>query len=183
MSAETDTERFEQLYRTTRKDVLAYLIRRVGDRERAADLLAETYLIAWRKLPDVPPGPEGRLWLFGVARNLLRKHADRQRAHDVLVQRLADEVHNAAPAVAPDDERADALRQALTSLPEREREIVLLTAWEGFAPREIAAITGSSANIVRVRLARARSKLRACLEDSLFSAPPPGQPVISQGDP
>jgi DNA-directed RNA polymerase specialized sigma24 family protein len=74
MSTQTAADRFEELYRTTRQDILAYLTRRAGDREQAADLLSETYLIAWRKLPQVPVGHEGRLWLFGVARNLLFKH-------------------------------------------------------------------------------------------------------------
>jgi RNA polymerase sigma-70 factor, ECF subfamily len=183
MSAQADAERFEELYRATRKDILAYLVRRAGDREQAADLLAETYLIAWRKLPEVPDGDQARLWLFGVARNLQLKHAGRQRSHAALVQRLADELHHTAPAAVPEDDRADALRKGLTSLPEREREILLLTAWEGFAPREIAAITGSTANIVRVRLTRARSKLRARLDDPALPAPPPAQPVITHADP
>jgi RNA polymerase sigma-70 factor, ECF subfamily len=182
MRAPPDGDRFEELYRTTRKDILAYLARRTGDREQAADLLSETYLIAWRRLPDVPIGHEGRLWLFGVARNLLLKHAGRQRSHDVLVQRLADELHHAVPTVALEHDRGHGLSEGLASLPKREREILLLTAWEGFAPREIAAIIGSSPNIVRVRLARARSKLRARLDASLPADPPP-QPVTAHADP
>jgi RNA polymerase sigma factor (sigma-70 family) len=169
MSMATDSEeRFDELYRATRKDVLAYLTRRTGDPEHAADMLAETYLIAWRKLPEIPDGHEGRLWLFGVARHLLLKNADQRRSHDVLVQRLASELQITLGASTPvEDHRAAALREGVASLPDKEREIVLLTAWEGLTPRQIAAVTGTSANVVRVRLAHARSKLRrrlACLQ-------------------
>lgn len=173
MSADSD-ERFDELYRATRKDVLAYLTRRTGDPEQAADMLADTYLIAWSKLDHVPDGDQGRLWLFGVARNILLRGADRRRSHDVLVERLGAELKIILSASAPvDDHRANALRDGVASLPDKEREILLLTAWEGLTPREIAAVTGTSANLVRVRLAHARSKLRrrlACLQ------PPAGSP-------
>ena len=107
-------------------------------------MLADTYLIAWRKLEHVPDGHQGRLWLFGVARNLLLKGAHRRRAHDVLIQRLGSELQVMLSAGAPlDDHRADSLRKAVVTLPDKEREILLLTAWEGLTPREIAAVTGA----------------------------------------
>jgi RNA polymerase sigma-70 factor (ECF subfamily) len=175
MSTSTDDGgRFDELYRATRKDVLAYLIRRTGDPEQAADMLADTYLIAWRRLAHIPDGHQGRLWLFGVARNLLLKGAERRRSQDVLVERLASELQITFSASAPaDDHRANALREGVAGLPDKEREVLLLTAWEGLTPREIAAVTGTSANLVRVRLAHARTKLRrrlACLQ------PPAGSP-------
>jgi RNA polymerase sigma-70 factor (ECF subfamily) len=175
MSGSTeDSARFDELFRATRKDVLAYLIRRTGDPEQAADMLADTYLIAWRKLADVPDGNRGRLWLFGVARNLLLKGVERRRSRDVLVERLASELQIELSARAPaEDHRANLLREGVASLPYKEREILLLTAWEGLTPRDIAMVTGTSANLVRVRLAHARSKLRrqlACLQ------PPGGSP-------
>jgi RNA polymerase sigma-70 factor (ECF subfamily) len=166
MNTQTNAEHFDALFRATRKDVLAYLARRATDPEHSADLLAETYLIAWRRINDIPAAPEDRLWLFGVARNLLKKYAERQRAHAALIQRVADELRACRTATLPvDDDRASALKAGLLTLPEKEREIMLLTAWEGFTPREIATITGSSANVIRVRLARARSKLRAQLDN------------------
>jgi RNA polymerase sigma-70 factor (ECF subfamily) len=163
--AKMDEVRFDALYRTTRRDVLAFLTRRSGDPDRAADLLAETYLVAWRKLREVPDGQPGRLWLFGVARNLLLKERGRRRSDNVLVERLASELHTAiAPCTGLEDHRSGPLAAAIAQLAQKEREILLLTAWEDLAPREIAIVTGSSANVVRVRLARARSKLRRELE-------------------
>ena len=70
---------FEVLYRSTCDDLLRYLVRRCRDAEEAADLLAETYLTAWGKLNAVPDGEAARLWLFGVARNLLLRSARRRR--------------------------------------------------------------------------------------------------------
>jgi RNA polymerase sigma-70 factor (ECF subfamily) len=152
---------FERLFRETRTDLLAYVARRSGSAEDAADVLAETYLIAWQKLEAIPPGERARLWLFGVARNLLLKGASRRRSGDVLVDRLAGELRRAhAVRTTVDDERSDALGAALAALPERDREILTLMAWEGLTPRQIAVAMGSSANVVRVRLHRARTRLK-----------------------
>jgi RNA polymerase sigma-70 factor (ECF subfamily) len=161
---------FEQLFRDTRTDLLAYIVRRSQSPEDAADLLAETYLIAWRKLDAIPTGERARLWVFGVARNLLLKGATRRRSHHALVQRLAGELRRAHPPQAPvEDERSAALLAALAGLPERQREIVLLTAWEGLTPKQIAAVTGTPVNVVRVRLHRARARLKR-------------EPTLSGGD-
>jgi RNA polymerase sigma-70 factor (ECF subfamily) len=154
--------RFEELFRETRADLLAYLLRRSGGAEEAADVLAETYLVAWRKLEAIPDGPQRRPWLFGVARNLLLKGASRRRTQGVLVERLAREVRAADPVHPHEDEEGRGeLRAALAALPELDREIVTLSAWEGLTPREIAPVVGRSANAVRVRLHRARARLRA----------------------
>jgi RNA polymerase sigma-70 factor (ECF subfamily) len=152
---------FEQLFRDTRTDLLAYIMRRSPTAEDAADVLAETYLVAWRKLEAIPTGERARLWLFGVARNQLFKGASRHRSRNALVERLAAELRSAHQPLAPtEDERSAALRAALRALPERDREIVMLTAWEGLTPKQIAAVTGTPVNIVRVRLHRARARLK-----------------------
>jgi len=66
-------EKFTELFRANRLDILKYLIRRSASPEEAADALAETFLVAWRRIDIVPYGLEGRLWLYGVARNVLFK--------------------------------------------------------------------------------------------------------------
>jgi RNA polymerase sigma factor (sigma-70 family) len=154
-------EGFEELFRDTRTDLLAYIMRRSQSAEDAADVLAETYLIAWRKLDAIPTGERARLWLFGVARNLLLKGASRRRSRHALVERLAGELRSAHPLHAPvEDERSRALGAALVALPERDREILMLTAWEGLTPKQIAAVVGTPVNTVRVRLHRARTRLK-----------------------
>lgn len=67
MSSGADRRRFEQLVRETRGELLKYALRRAANAEDAADIVAETYLIAWRKLDAVPRGAGARFWLFRVA--------------------------------------------------------------------------------------------------------------------
>lgn len=159
--AADEQQAFEQLFRETRADLLAYALRRTTDPEDAADVVAQTYLIAWEKLDTIPRGHQARLWLFGVARNVLLRRADRQRSAHVLVERLADELRRAqATDERPEDARLAAVRTAVAALPVNQREILLLAAWDGLTPREIATVTATPVNLVRVRLHRARSRLK-----------------------
>jgi RNA polymerase sigma factor (sigma-70 family) len=162
---DADARRFEGLYRRTRADVLAYLVRRCATAEEAADTLAETYLVAWQKLHTLSDDEHARLWLFGVARNLSLRGVRRRRVADALVERVALELR---ASVDPelDEQRDEALWAALDALGERDREIVTLTAWEGLTPREIAVVLGVSANAVRIRLHRARALLKKQLGPS-----------------
>jgi DNA-directed RNA polymerase specialized sigma24 family protein len=63
--------RFEELYAAHHASLLGYALRRTANTDDAADVLAETFLAAWRRLDDVPPGPQARLWLYGTARRVL----------------------------------------------------------------------------------------------------------------
>lgn len=175
-SAAQREARFARLFNETRADLLAYAMRRAMSPEDAADVLAETFLIAWRKLDSIPPRPESRLWLFGVARNVLRQGACRERALDVVVQRLAQELRQAGTSTLGPDEGSPRLRAALKALPDPQQEVILLTAWERLTPRDIAAVTGTPVNLVRVRLHRARARLQrelAGIGDDAPSIEPP----------
>ncbi len=167
MEREGEAQRaaFAEFFCATRTDLLAYLARRCSSPEEAADLLAQTYMIAWQKLELVPPGEGARPWLFGVARKLILKGVSQRHREDALVERLAVELREAQPATGlAEDERHETLRRALATLPETEREIVTLAAWEGLTPKQIASVMGMSANLVRVRLHRARARLRRQLD-------------------
>jgi RNA polymerase sigma-70 factor (ECF subfamily) len=159
-------EIFRQLFVETRTDLLAYLLRRAASPEEAADLLGEVYLIAWRKLDRIPDGLEARFWLYGVARNLLRQSASRIRSRQLLGERLAETLRTSDSAARSSNEDAGhgGLRRALALLSESDRELLTLSAWEGLSPQEIARVVGSSPNAVRVRLHRARARLREKLD-------------------
>ena len=160
--------RFEDLYRSTATDLLAFLARRASNPEEATDLLAEVYLVAWRRLDKVPTGHGARLWLFGVARNLIMKDSQRQQSHQALVRDVTHELARLAayqPEIV-DEDLADRMRACLDKLPTNQREVLLLTAWEGLKPREIAEVTGATANLVRVRLHHARQALARELRPS-----------------
>jgi RNA polymerase sigma-70 factor, ECF subfamily len=135
-------------------DPLQRYLRRRASAEDAADAFAETMLVVWRRLDDVPP--ERPLpWCYGVARRTLANQRRGRRRHLALVQRLAAEpvYHTAETDSDP------ALEAALESLAGDDRELLALWAWEGLEPREIAEVLGLTANAVSLRLTRARKKL------------------------
>ncbi len=182
-SSREATERlfFERQVKETREDLLAYTMRRTASPEDAADVLSETYLIAWRKLGKIPPGDSARLWLFGVAANVLRRGAQYQRAGEALIERLASEPHDTVRTESSgrEDSSIGALRAGLASLPPRDREILTLTAWEGLTPKQIAAVTGLPTNVVRVRLHRARSRLKRRLTHTQMTPPDTETAILS----
>lgn len=146
---------FEALFRTTREALLGYLMRRTSA-EDAADLLAEVYLVAWRRRADLPAGEERRLWLFGAARRLLAEHVR------VAIKRTDAESEGAVSteSVATDqDQRGEIVRRALASLGPLDRELVTLTTWEGLGPADAARVVGLTPGTARVRLHRARARL------------------------
>lgn len=156
---------FERLVRETRENLLAYALRRSRSAEDAADVVSETYLIASRKLEAVPRDETARLWLFGVAGNVLRRGAQHHRSSEALIARLTSEPSEPADLVQAEsggreDRTIRALRASLASLSARDQEFLTLSAWEGLTPQQIAAVTGLSTNVVRVRLHRARTRLR-----------------------
>ena len=149
----SEEHEFEALFRETRAPLLGYLTRRTAA-EDAADLLAEVYLVAWRRRADLPRGDERRLWLFGVARRLVAEH-----------HRSAGARSDAERGVVPpaprgeDDARGAAVRRALDTLSDLDRELVTLTTWEGLSPAEAGRVVGVTAGTARVRLHRARGRL------------------------
>jgi RNA polymerase sigma-70 factor, ECF subfamily len=162
--ASSDAARLHTLYRATHVDVLAFLLRRCPTAEDAADCLAETYLVAWEKRDQVPAGSAARPWLFGVARNVMRRGHERQGRLATATQSLAEELQSAAsarPAHSPDE--SDRIMAILSELSAVDQEIITMISWDGLSPREIAQILGISANVVRVRAHRARARLRSLL--------------------
>lgn len=157
--------RFAKLYREEGRAILEYAMRRVDEREDAADVVAETFLVAWRRLGEVPGGDGARLWLYGVAwltlANLHRAERRRTRLGARLAETLRTEL---STQPAPVGEAAEILR-AISGLPEEDRELLLLVSWEGLAPGEAARVLGISALAARSRLHRARRKLRHLMDE------------------
>jgi RNA polymerase sigma-70 factor (ECF subfamily) len=169
MRSETDDRhRFEEIYANTRQALLGYLVRRSESIDDAADLLAEVYLVAWRRIEDVPAGDESRLWLFGVARRVLANHHRRGRNESQLAGALetALRLHaESIPAAALGDLEGR-VAGALSALSAPDRELLMLNAWDELTPAEIAVVLRRPVGVVRVRLHRARKRLRARLADS-----------------
>lgn len=153
---------FRRLYMEHGREILAYALRRTGGPEDAADVVAETFLVAWRRLEDVPPDPQARLWLYGVARRMLSNQRRGERRRERLGERLRADL---PPVLAdpPELQGPDALA-ALERLGSDDREVLRLSAWEELSPSEVAAVLGISAVAARSRLHRARRRLRRALE-------------------
>jgi RNA polymerase sigma factor (sigma-70 family) len=157
VGADKRQARFEAIYAAYHGPILGYALRRTGSPDDAADVIAETFLTAWRRLDEMPPGPQARLWLYGVARRVLANHHRGERRRSALADRLRGEL---AAAYLPPDHSGELaqIAAAFGRLPERQRELLALNAWEGLDYGQIAVVLGCSRNAVRVRLHRARSR-------------------------
>ncbi|MGQ0679862.1 MAG: RNA polymerase sigma factor [Actinomycetota bacterium] len=152
--------RLEDLWREHLAPLVLYAMRRCPSREDAMDVVAEVYLVAWRRIQQVPDGPAARPWLFAVARNLIANQRRGELRRSRLALRLASEVEVEVPEPSEPSEAVAALRMALLLLSERNRELIMLVAQDGLAPREAAEVLGISGPAARVRLHRARAQLR-----------------------
>ncbi len=151
--------RFRAVYDANYHRVLGYALRRTPTREDAEDVVAETFLTAWRRLEQVPLGGEARPWLYGVARNALANQCRGDRRRGRLWGRLHAEPTSAAWQRADPDEELASVAAAFARLREDDRELLALVAWEELNPGEVARVLGCSRNAVRIRLHRARRRL------------------------
>jgi RNA polymerase sigma-70 factor (ECF subfamily) len=163
-----DSAAFDEIYDAFNARVFNFLARLMHSRERAEDLVEETWLRlvahAARLQPDTRLGP----WLFTVARNLYVSYCRSRMLEDSSV---ADGIGlwPPAPAASPFEQAAAneleaRIETALVRLPPIYREVVLLVAVEGLEPTEAAAICGVSAATMRQRLKRARDLLSQSVE-------------------
>jgi RNA polymerase sigma-70 factor (ECF subfamily) len=153
-----DEARLEALFQRHYRDVVGYVRRRAGA-DVVDDVVADTFLVAWRRLDEVPV--DARPWLLAVARKTLATHrrsAARQRSLLVKLE-PSSEVEEA------DRPWEGHVSKALARLSETDREAITLIAWEGLTPREAALVVGQSPVAFRVRLHRAKRRLRQRLED------------------
>jgi len=138
--------------------VYRYMVRR-APRQDADDLTAEVFTTAWRRRADVPRGAE-LPWLYTTAGYVIANHR----------RRVAVTPLHALPEVATADHaelvaRSDELSRALALLKPRDRDILLLHAWEGLDGDELAAVLGITRTGAQAALSRARARLRAVWAD------------------
>ncbi|SPT58807.1 RNA polymerase sigma factor [Actinomadura madurae] len=141
----TDEDEFAAVYAATYKALLAYALRRCDTPEDAADVVAETFATAWRRVADMPAGDEARLWLYGVARRVLANHRRGVLRHSRKTAALRAELRAAAPA-----QDASPVSDVFRALPDRDRELLALVAWEGLSVAQIATVLGCSRNAVSI---------------------------------
>jgi len=156
-------DRVSELFEAESGALLRYFLRRVEVREDAADLVAETALVLWRRAADLPGDAErDRMWMYGIARRTLsgyRRSGIRRRA---LADRLRDELATTGDE-APAGPQLDEVRSAVRALPQREQDVVALVHWEGFTVTAAAAVLGIRPGTAQMRYSRARARLRQML--------------------
>jgi RNA polymerase sigma-70 factor, ECF subfamily len=157
-----EEDAFAAVYAENYQVLLGYALRRCHSPDDAVDVVAETFTIAWRRADDLPPGDQARLWLYGVARRVLANHARGERRHLIKTAMLRDELAT-APAATPGPQEGTPVAQVFRDLPDRDRELLALVAWEGLGNAEIATVLGCSRNAVNVRLHRARKRFARAL--------------------
>lgn len=168
----TEAERLSALWDAYAHRVQAYAMRHV-DADTAAEVVSETFLVAWRRLSEVPRDPMP--WLLVVARNTIRNAYRSQYRARALRDELA-RIASVLPPVAPAAEdiaiEREGLLRGLATLSAKEREAVLLTSWDGLTGAEAARVAGCSVSAFQVRLHRARRRLRAALVPDPADAEP-----------
>lgn len=173
--AQSDEQRFERFYYAHHDRVAAYLLSRAR-RDHAQDALARTFEVAWRRFAEIPQ--PALPWLLGVARRVLAEQRRAEGRRDALVERIAGNV----PADGGDHAQTLATRElvasALAQLSERQREAVLLVAWDGLSQQDAATVVGCSRVAFAVRLHRARARLSAEIagNEDRITRPPPAAP-------
>lgn len=161
MSDDHDRRWLERLWAEHGDQVFAYAARRVGMTD-AEDVVAEVFMVAWRhrsrRLRRELP------WLYGVARNVIRDHYRSGRRRGRLLERVMSLPADLSDAVDADLDWI-AVDSVLDTLSDDDREALLLTVWEGLSPREAAEVLGITSAAFRMRLSRARRRLRDVLAE------------------
>jgi len=148
-----------------RGEILAYLVRLLGDVEDARDACQDVFLNAHRRLGRLRPDSNPRAWLFRIATNAARTAARRR----IRVRRRAADVElNGIPAAPTGgaEQREDLRRvaRAVGALPPRQRAALMLRRFHGLGYAEVAASVGGTQAAARANVYQAVRKLRAALE-------------------
>lgn len=162
-----DETEFEHVYAEHWREVLGYALRRTGSPSDAADVASEVFLVVWRRRDEVPGREDFRPWLFGVANNVMLNHRRGERRRErlgALLLSAVDEQHPDTAQVVADRDQHQVLLAAVQGLPELDRELITLVSWDGLTPTEAALVLQMNPVTARVRLHRARKRLRASLE-------------------
>ena len=155
---------FTLLAERRRPEILAYLVRMLGNRDDAEDACQETFLRAHAAFGRLDAGANARAWLYRIATNTaLNLARGRARRTSRLVQSDPDTLAGAVGTGA--EERADlrAVAQAVGALPPRQRAALMLRCFQGLDYADIAASVGGTAEAARANVYQAMRKLRAAL--------------------
>jgi RNA polymerase sigma-70 factor (ECF subfamily) len=158
---------FQALYDRHHRGLFGFLLRSLGDRRRAEDLLQETFLRVFTHRETYRPTATFKTWLFTIARNLLVDQLrQRSGSPEIEIRENLETLADPGPTPLQEteaEELGERLQAAVLRLPPAQREVLLLSRFAGLSHTEIAQVTGASPEAVRVSLHRALHRLRTFL--------------------
>jgi RNA polymerase sigma-70 factor (ECF subfamily) len=149
--------RFTSIFEATYASVLRYARRRSASDADAQEAVAEAFLVAWRRLDDLPQESAVLPWLYGVTRRVMANRRRGEARRSRLIDRLGSVLSSAR--FEPASMEVDPVLEALARLSATDQELLRLVAWEGLSNPEVAAALDCSVANVSVRLHRARRRL------------------------
>jgi RNA polymerase sigma-70 factor (ECF subfamily) len=175
--------RFEALYEAHRLAVLAYCARRTRSSD-AADACAETFLVAWRRIDDLPPPPETLPYLYGIARRVLSNQLRALHRRS----RLDAKLHGlgVTPPLDPltlvvQGARNREVVAAVRRLRPKDREIVMLHTWEDLPRDVIAEMMGMTRPAIDQRIHRSYRRLARSLGSTVETSALDSPPIAQEG--
>jgi RNA polymerase sigma-70 factor, ECF subfamily len=169
MAPEHRERAFERIYESHSMAILAYCVRRVSQAD-AADACSETFLVAWRRLDQMPPEPGTLPYLYGVAARVLANQRRSLRRRERLDSKLATLGIAAMPdpalIVARKAQDAEVV-EAVRRLRPKDREIVMLYAWEDLSREMIAEMLGMTKTAIDQRIHRSYKRLDRALRHTM----------------
>jgi RNA polymerase sigma-70 factor (ECF subfamily) len=148
----------DRVYEPTRR----YALRRASPDE-AEDAVSETMLLLWQRPERIPKGSEVG-WSIGVCRKVLANMRRKRLRRESLLGKFVTQLLPVAPA--PVISREPEITAALSALPERDREALLLAVWDELPAREVGKVLGISANAAAIRIHRAKRRMRELLKEA-----------------
>lgn len=152
---------FNALYRSHADAIRAYCVRRLGAQE-AFDATADVFVVVWRRLDSCPQGDEAKLWIYGIARNIVANRRRKSARSHRLVQHVVEEPRETAPGperIVVRRSEYEELEAALRKLPAKYLEVLILVEWDGLDRDSIAELEGVTRNAIDKRIGRAYEKL------------------------
>jgi len=175
-----DAAALDELYRRYRGPVFGFAYRYLGDADLAQDMLQETFLRVHRSRHQYQPSSRFSSWLFRIARNLCIDEKRRYWNRQVLAESemagadagseadILGSFADGGPTAAEqfkEREVSERIREAIERLSEEQKEVMLLSRYQGLTYRQIAEVLGISTESVKQRAYRAHVRLRELLED------------------
>jgi RNA polymerase sigma-70 factor (ECF subfamily) len=183
-SSPPNDERFRRILDDNHRAIQLYCARRLSPAD-AHEASADVFVVAWQKRDSIPEESQARPWLYGIARNVVRNHARGARRRTRLGAKVL-----AISEVAPSDPELQVVRRledrlvgrAVEQLSERDREILMLHAWEDLTVAEIAVALDLSPTATHMRLQRALKRLAKELQRSGYEPPLSDRPrAVGEG--